>query len=179
MQPPVLVTAPTARVVELSDMKAHLRVDYDDEDTLITALEAAAVAHFDGWRGIMGRAIMPQTWSQEFSGWGRHKLLLPDASSVSAVGILDGVESPITETDIYVSTTMGGQFVTVSGGDADAVRITYEAALPAEQLPAVQMAVKLLVGHWYENREAATETALSAAPMAVQALIAPLRLVTV
>jgi len=173
MQPPVLVTAPSARVVALADLKLHLRVDHDDEDTLIEALEAAAVAHFDGWRGIMGRAIMPQTWAQDFDGWGTYKLFLPDASNVSAVGTLDGVDTE-AET-ITVKPTLGGTFVEVSGGDVDTVRITYDCALPVEQLPAVQAAVKLLVGHWYENREAATEKALSAAPMAVQSIIGALR----
>lgn len=173
MTPPVLVTAPSARVVSLPDMKLHLRIDHDDEDSMIDALEAAAVAYLDGWRGVMGRAIMPQTWSQEFDEWGTHKLLLPDASNVSAVGILDGVEAPADS--ITIKANLGGTFVEVKGGAVDTVRITYECALPVEQLPAVQMAVKMLAAHWYENREAATERALSAAPMAVQSIIGSLR----
>jgi len=173
MNPPVLVTAPTERVVSLLDLKLHLRVDHDDDDTLIDSLEAASVAHFDGWRGVLGRAIMPQTWSQEFDGWGCHKLLMPDASDVTAVGILDGVETAAT--DVLVSNRIGGVYVDVDGDDVDSVLITYQCGLPVEQLPAVQMAVKMLAAHWYENREAATEKALSYAPMAVQSIVAQLR----
>lgn len=52
-------------------------------------------------------------------------------------------------------------------------------ALPADALPAVKMAIKLLVGHWYENREAASEVRIEDAPLAFGALIAPLRWVGV
>lgn len=173
MYPPVLVTAPTSVVVELDDLKGHLRVEHDDEDALIAALEAAAVAHFDGWRGVLGRAVMPQTWSQQLDSWGCHRLAFPDAEVTAVVGILDGVETAATEFSTEVMS--GGVYVTAQGDTADRIKVTFTASLPAEQLPAVQMAVKLLVGHWYENREAATEKALSAAPMAVQALVAPLR----
>lgn len=47
-------------------------------------------------------------------------------------------------------------------------------AMPAEKLPSVQAAVKLMVGHWYRNREATGE-GLSEQPMAVRALLEPLR----
>ena len=43
-----------------------------------------------------------------------------------------------------------------------------------EKLPSVQAAAKLLVGHWYQNREAVGER-LEAQPMAVRALLEPLR----
>lgn len=67
MAAPVLVTPPADPVVSLSDLKDHLRVDADDENDLIEALEQAAVAHLDGWHGILGRAIMAQVWSQSFA----------------------------------------------------------------------------------------------------------------
>lgn len=173
MRAPVLVAGPSEPLVSLDDLKAHLRVGFDDEDTLITALGAAAVAHFDGWHGILGRAIMPQTWSQEFDGWGVHKLAFPDVSTVTVVGVLDGSETPASS--VEVTTNVDGVCVEADGGEVDTVRIEYVTGLPEAQRAAVKMAVKLLVGHWYENREAASEKALSAAPMAVNALVSPLK----
>lgn len=49
------------------------------------------------------------------------------------------------------------------------------AAVPEPAVPAVnetqRQAVRLLLGHWYANREAATPGALTEAPMAVRLLV--------
>ncbi len=150
MAGPVLVTPPANPVVNLSDLKDHLRVDADDENDLIEALEQAAVAHLDGWHGILGRAVMAQVWSQSFAAGETVRLALPDAEIRSH------------------ETQANGRVV-----------VTFDTALPAAQLPVVQMAVKLLVGHWYEHREAASDVKLHAMPKAVDALLAPLRWVSV
>lgn len=79
----IRVTAPTAQVVTLHDMKDHLRVAHDDEDLLIQSLTDAAVSWLDGWDGVLGRCIMPQTWrispADLVAGF-----RLPDASEVVA-----------------------------------------------------------------------------------------------
>ena len=54
-----LVTPASALAVTLAEAKAHLRVDGTDEDSLITALIAAATETAEQ---ITGRAIMLQTW---------------------------------------------------------------------------------------------------------------------
>jgi len=66
MYRPVLVTAPTAMPVSLTEAKAHLRVTSSDEDALITALIASATAYLDGWTGILGRCLMQQIWRQHY-----------------------------------------------------------------------------------------------------------------
>lgn len=136
----IRVTPPTAPVVSLHDMKEHLRVLHEDEDMLIQSLTDAAVSWLDGWDGVLGRCIMPQTWrispSDLTAGF-----RLPDASDV------------VAEPD-------GSLIVTC--------------AMTPEKLPSVQQAVKLLVGHWYQNREAVGER-MEAQPMAVRALLEPLR----
>ena len=136
----IRVTPPTVPVVTLQDMKEHLRVLHDDEDMLIQSLTDAAVSWMDGWDGVLGRCIMPQTWrispADLVAGF-----RLPDASDVVA--------------------------------DPDG-SLTVTCAMPLEKLPSVQQAVKLLVGHWYRNREAVGEK-LEAQPLAVRALLEPLR----
>lgn len=136
----IRVTPPTAQVVTLQDMKEHLRVLHDDEDMLIQSLTDAAVSWMDGWDGVLGRCIMPQTWrispADLVAGF-----RLPDANDV--VAEIDG-------------------------------SLTVTCAMPVEKLPSVQAAVKLLVGHWHQNREAVGER-LEVQPMAVRALLEPLR----
>lgn len=48
-------------------------------------------------------------------------------------------------------------------------------AMPAEKLASVQMAVKMIVAQWFANREAALDKPLEVQPMAVRALLEPLR----
>lgn len=157
---PTLVTGPTAHVVDLPDLEAHLRVDVSDEALLIETLERAAVGHLDGWRGVLGRAIMPQTWRVTVGCAGCHTLPMPDV----------------------IAATMGGEALALSFSGAGcsvmtdaAGDIVFTCAMPPEQLASVQVAVKLLVGHWYQNREAASERALVGAPMAVDMLVNALR----
>jgi uncharacterized phiE125 gp8 family phage protein len=66
MLKPVQVVAPLVEPISLEQARAHLRIDRYDEDALIASLIAAATAHLDGWSGILGRALINQTWSQKF-----------------------------------------------------------------------------------------------------------------
>ena len=170
---PILITPATADVVSLDDMKAHLRVDHSDEDALIASLTAAAVAHLDGYSGILGRAIMPQTWAQEWTCAGPYRLALPDVDADSLAVTVDGV----TVTGFDTVLTPLGLVVTVATS-GDLTRIEYDCAMPDHLLPAVQVAIKLLVGHWYATRET-VGLSMEALPLAFDALIAPLRRVRI
>lgn len=57
-----LVTPPVDTPLILDDVKAHLRVLSTDEDTLIQALMDTAFDMLDGRDGILGRALITQTW---------------------------------------------------------------------------------------------------------------------
>jgi uncharacterized phiE125 gp8 family phage protein len=57
-----LVTAPANNPLTLDQAKAHLRVDFTDDDLLIAALVDAAVQYCDGPKGFLGRALARQTW---------------------------------------------------------------------------------------------------------------------
>lgn len=160
MPVPVRVTPPSGPVVSLADLRAHLRVDGTDENTLIEAYEKAAVAHLDGYRGILGRCILSQKWTVTYEQAGTFRLPFPDVSAVE----VDAGTATLAQDCL-------GSLVTIT----DPCTVTMTAALPADALEAVKMAIKLLVGHWFENREAASEAKIEDAPLAFNALIAPLR----
>jgi len=63
---PVRVTAPANLPISVDDVKSALRVDGDDKDGEIERLIKAAVDHYEGWSGVLGIAIVEQTWRQEF-----------------------------------------------------------------------------------------------------------------
>jgi uncharacterized phiE125 gp8 family phage protein len=172
---PVRITPPALPVVDLNDLKAHLRVMHSDEDALIHSMQNAAVAHLDGYHGILGRCIMPQTWRETFTGWGDLRLALPDVTEATVTYLdAEGDEQPADEAELRHDAL--GSYVTASGPQTDRVTVTYDCAIPESALPAVQAAVKLLVGHWYENREGVVMgSAPASIPLAFDALLSPVR----
>jgi len=141
-------------------MRSQLRIDHDDEDALIQSYIDAAVAHFDGYRGVLGRAIMPQTWAVDLPAGGDYRLPLPDVTGATAsTGTVSLCHDAL------------GAVVTVS----EACTVTFACALPEELLPAVKQAAIMLAAHWYENREAVSQDQMTAVPMAVDMLIGAAR----
>lgn len=160
---PTLVTAPTAEIVTLADMKAHLRVTHSVEDDLIEALTAAAVAYLDGWTGILGRCIAEQQWRVTLDDAGTYTLPMPDVSEAEAA-YEAGAEA------LTVTATGSGPQIEVT----EACDVTFTCAMSAPMTALVAQAVKLLVGHWYQNREAAGP-AMAETPMAVDMIVSAIR----
>lgn len=190
---PVQIAAPAEAPVSLAEAKAHLNVDHDEDDTLITSLVGAAVAHLDGHAGVLGRCLVNQQWRQDYRDWEwRHRLPFPDVSSVvvkyqdaeNAEQTVDGALYEIIE-DARGALVVFRDVFTKPGLYDDMVApvsITLTAGFgDAEDVPqALKQAILLLVGHWYANREAVNVGNITTElPMAVEALVAPYRRVSV
>jgi hypothetical protein len=173
---PVLVTLPSGQLVEVADLRLHMRVDHGEDDTVIASLFAAAVGYLDGYGGILGRAIQPQTWAQQWNCAGPYLLALPDVDTGALVVTADG--AAVASGDVTTELTAAGLVVTVAGSPALPVRIEYECAMPADKLAVAKVAAMLLAAHWYANREAVGQP-MEELPMTVAALIAPLRRVKI
>lgn len=181
----VLLTPPTEHVVSLVDAKAHLRVDHDEDDALISALIAAAERHLDGRDGILGGALVTQTWRLDTTApdCGAIRIELPPVSSISSVTYLSSGVETTWPADQYRLEYDGPNAIvrSVWGWPAadkqgDAWRVTFTAGTAVADVPApLKIAVLLLVALWYANREPVTEGAMSEMPFAVTALVAPYR----
>lgn len=189
---PVRTVAPELTPVSLIEAKAHLRVDFDDDDALIAALVDAATAHLDGHTGILGRALVDQTWRQDFYDWpGDRVLRLPLApvSSVASVKYFNAsnVETTVTASGNYaLFEDASGPYIKFTSDFAapdlyderdDRIRVTFVAGYgdPAEVPAAIRAALLLIVGDLYKNRDAG-----AVAPNAtVSALLQPYRRVWV
>ncbi|TIO39548.1 MAG: hypothetical protein E5X96_00025 [Mesorhizobium sp.] len=192
MLAPVRTVDPAASPVSLADMKLHLHVDGTDEDTLIQAYIDAATAYLDGYAGITGRALMTQSWRQDFDGFS-HCLRLPvgPVASVSGVTYYDGSNMQQTlATSVYDKFTDAlGTYVGLKPDQSwpssytrpDAVSVTFIAGTDASAVPApLKVAIMLLAANWYENRESVSLGSIPAEiPMGVSALVAPYRRVGV
>ena len=75
--PSILVTAPTAEPIALSDAKKHLRVDFSDDDSLILGLITAARQEAEQ---ICRRAFVTQSWRISFDAFPRPAMNVASAN---------------------------------------------------------------------------------------------------
>jgi uncharacterized phiE125 gp8 family phage protein len=170
---PTLITPAASPLVDLADLKAHLRVLHDDDDALITALELAAVAYLDGWGGILGRAIKSQVWEVQFYSWGELRLPMPDVTAyVIAATDDDGAEVVPDSSELFVDDL--GPYLVASGPSVAKVAVQFTCGLSETRLSVVVLMVKMLVASWYSGREGGND-APGWMPKAVALLAADLR----
>ena len=162
---PYLVTAPAALPVTLSEMKAHLRVVHADDDADIAAKQAGAVAMLDGWGGLLGRCIMPQTWAIDVTGPGPHLLPFPDASDATAAADGDPLDVTITREGL-------GLCAEVAAAPDQAVTITATYGLPDPRISAAETLIKLMVQREFDVMAGPDYDAIT---RSIQALIGALR----
>lgn len=204
MHAPVLVTPPDLLPVSLDEAKLHLRVDSDEEDDLIDGFIEAATAYLDGWTGILGRCLVEQEWRQDFDGFGRELYLpLGTVNSITTVTWRNaaGQVATVPGANYDLRTDAAGRSVVRFDAAYDfprdlhesrAVAITYKAGWPTipaipedgetPEMPAqptvpapIKVAILLMVGHAYKNREAVTSGSSAPLPLGFDALVAPYR----
>lgn len=186
--PVVVISPPDEPVVSLEDAKAHLRVDFEDDDDYISGLVAAAIGILDGPAGWLGRAIVTQTLELRSDGFGVGDICLPFPPIVDVVSVgyvdTDGSEQMVPEADYRLvgqpnmprlELVYGAQWPAVRW-QSESVRVQYDAGYgAAEDVPApIKQAILLMIGHWYANREAVAigQTAIEI-PLAARALLFP------
>lgn len=192
-----LVTPPSYLVVSVADQKAHLRIDTSAEDALIQSLIEAATAACEH---ETRRQFLTATWklvldcfpggesirSTYRGGWhpghcGAIVLQRPPLQGITQIEYVDPSGTTVElATSVYQAVTDSYLEFVVPKPDQswpsardvpNAVTVTYTCGYSPSLLPkqAVE-AVKLLVGHWFENREA-TGSGMIELPMAVKWLL--------
>lgn len=194
----VSVTPPAATPISVAEAKLHLRVDHDADDGLIDALVQAAAGHIDGRDGWLGRCLMPQTWDLVLEKFPTGGIRIPLAPllEIESVKYIDdaGVTQTVAPEGYRVDDANVPGWVVpvatgwpVAGDTINAVRVRFRAGYEGQEtdsppgpngVPApIKAALKLLVGHWYANREAVNVgNIVSDLPWAVSALLTPYRL---
>jgi uncharacterized phiE125 gp8 family phage protein len=164
----VLTTAPESPVVTLGEAKKQLRVvdGFTDDDDYIEGLVSAATNYLDGREGILGRAVVTQTWTGTID-WrfpDQIEVPLPPLQSVSSVKYIDtaGDQQTLASTEYQViSNKEPGLIVPAFGkcwpsvrNQRQAVEVVFVAGYGApEAVPErIKQAVLFLVSHWYISR---------------------------
>lgn len=180
-----LVEAPTAAGVSLDDAKAHLNVDFPDDDTLIAAYVEAAI----GSLAHLNRALRPCVYALDRKCFADPILLpQPPLVAVESIYYLDtsGAEQPLVTSVYEVKTDALGQgLVRLKDGQSwpalrdrpDAVTITFQAGY--ETLPGpLRAAVLLIVGALYDQRAEIATSQVFSLPFGVDALVSTFRIWT-
>lgn len=176
--------------VTLDQMKTYLRVDGTDEDSLITGLMWAAVSYCqDIANTTFVKTTIACTYS-DFPANGVDALGTPSGSPVPSGTALDitytdegGVEQTLSLSGGDVVVAKYGQNIvvipTASSWPTDydrsgprQIELSYDVAAdtanPGRQIP---VAMQMLVGHWYNTRDAVCDGNPKEIPMGVNALL--------
>lgn len=182
------VTAPTAQPVTLAEAKLHLRVDFDDDDDLISSLIVAATQRFDGRDGV-GFWLMPQVWRLSLDAFPPWQIDLPGLPVRSIVSITyvdgDGTTQTLAAENYRFDAERYPVRVTPAYGLAwplaraidGAVKVTFNAGhADAASIPdRIKAGIKLTLGHWYRNRESVAAGKMAELPEAVAAIVSAYR----
>jgi uncharacterized phiE125 gp8 family phage protein len=183
----VLVVTPPDPIVTWEEARQALRIDEDDDQQeYVEGLIAAAQAWIDGPNGWVGACLAPQTLEARLPGFTGSPIKLPYGPVGSIVDVrymdADGVEQIVPPTSygwtedglLYLS---AGSSWPVTKQDPGAVRILYEAGTLSEaDSTVVKQVIKLLVAHWFINREAVNVgNIVNSMPFAVDALLSTFR----
>lgn len=194
----VTPSAPEPLLVSLAAARLQARVDGTSEDELLTVYLGAARGKVEQF---VGRALFRQAWQEAFdrfpSAGGALTLSRPpiatDVAPVVKYYDTAGVQQTWSSTNYILTAPQGptARRATISPAlgkcypqtqcRPDAVTVDFECGEKSSEanLPAVYpMAMLLLVGHWYGNREAVIESGFGELPLGVRSLLEPYKLVT-
>jgi uncharacterized phiE125 gp8 family phage protein len=187
----VVIERPTEPVISLVQAKLHLGEDTDDRNEQIDLLIDAAQEWLSGPGGWLGRSLTLQTLELQADGFCRGPIHLPYPPIASVVSVKyddsDGVEQTLAP-EAYRTILRPDGRLSVSHlydaawpdarRDTGTVRVRYTAGYAsAAQVPApIRQAVLLLVGHWFDNGEAASGSAMVSLPYGVEHLLSPYRI---
>lgn len=178
-----MTIATTEGAVSLIDVKAHLRVDHDYEDDLITIYRDAAIDYLSK---LMGRNIVLAEQVDHFTyrdlrTSSRVYFRKGDAAN-PVIEMFDGTNYTVVDASAYRVEELvnNPHFVLHQSpswwyGEGNSVRVTYDAGI--DVLPAgVKAAILLLTATLYEHREdTIVNMTATKMPVNIEYLIAPYR----
>lgn len=180
-----VVTAPASEPISTADAKTHLRVDASDDDSYIDALVSAARSFVEQYTH---RALITQTLKLTLDRfpWGNRYIQLPRAPAQSVTSIqyidCDGVLQTWDSSNYSVDIKRQpgrlypnyNQCYPSTRNIEEAVQITYVAGygnsgtdIPTDLIHAM----KLIIGQFYEIREASCPMTLNELPFGARALL--------
>jgi uncharacterized phiE125 gp8 family phage protein len=176
-------TTPPSPIVTVAELKSHLRVDFDDDDDLMSDLVVSAQAYVEGPEGI-GLVLAPSTWRLNLDGFPADQVIAIPLGPVTAVsgisyvdpaGATQALDLANVRVDLDARPARITPALTKSWPDAaavtGAVKVTFTAGPPSPD-PALKRAVLMLAAHWYANPSATAPGQVPEIPLGVAAILA-------
>jgi uncharacterized phiE125 gp8 family phage protein len=176
-----IVTEPTVEPLTVEEVKLHLRLDYDNEDSWVASQITTARQLVEDWTG---RQMCTATRKVILDGF-QCEIELPRAPTIAVTGITyvdtEGATQTLS-TSVYTvdaDSEPGRVYLAYNQSwpsvrtQQKAVEVTYTCGYggPCDVPRGLKMAMMLLIGGWYENRESVSVVELKSVPMAVQSLV--------
>lgn len=163
----------------LADAKTHLRVVHDADDAYIASLIDRAADYIEGYYGS-SLALGTQTYQLHLDGF-PSVITVPiwPVQSISSITYrdADGNEQTLTDFDADTKgnpvtiTPLPGAVFPQTDGTFNSVTVEFVAGfqfMPRD----LEQALLLLIGHWYENREAVNVgSSINEYPLAFDAIL--------
>lgn len=178
-----VTTPPAEEPISLTEAKLHLKVELEEDDDLITTLIVAARGKAES---LTRRSLVTQTRKLYLDAWpskGTIKIPWPPLQSISSVSYYasSGSLTTLASSSYHTSVGDGGRVVLADGqawpdlqvARPDAVIVEYVAGYgDADDIPAaIKAGMKLLIGHWYKQREdAISGTIINTIPSGAKSL---------
>ena len=176
-------------ILPIDACKAHLRVTHDSENELIQALRDAAIEFVERYCGVRLGPVTGLTWRAESlprCTSDSISLAVRPVTAITSIAWQDGdgtdVIGDVADYRVGASgelrPVIGGSWPSGVGGE---VVVTFDAGFAeGEAPPSLLQAVRLMLGHLYMNREAATAGgAVGEVPLGVTSLCMPFRRVMI
>ena len=166
-----------ATVISTNDLKNHLRVTSSDEDSLVNSYRTAACQFVENYCNTRLTSQSVYFYAQAFGAIGEFQ--------ISPVISVSAVEYKTSKTGSYITLDSANyyvekaripaliKFMTAPSTDGDAlapIRVTATCGYATTPEPLVH-AVRLLVGHYFENRQAAEVGNIKEIPLGIKSLL--------
>lgn len=178
--------ASEASIVSTADLKTFLRVDHSDEDTLIESLRSAAIEYVQNYCNLQLGDVTAVMYMDDFRGtW---EIPVGPVQSVTSITYNNTPSTTLTlSTNNYYTdlkrkpariTTISPPSVHPDTSNGVQINLTL-GYLEAEVPDGLIHAIKLLVAHYYENRNIVViGTIPSEVPNLIHSLLNPYRVIS-
>lgn len=187
--PAYLLTAPAVEPLSVADAKNFLRVEHGDDDAIIAGLIAAARNHVEA---LTRCGLITQTWRLVLDRWPDNGRVMPRLNplrSLVAVRIYNeaGAASTIDVAGFVIDRAAGviaapGWSLPVPGRSIAGIELDIEIGFgdaATDVPPTLLQAIRMLAGHWYENRGLiAIGQSVAMMPASVNAMISSHRVLS-
>ena len=184
----MLLTGPASEPLSVSDAKAFLRVEHDDDDAIIAALISSARHHVEALTRL---GLITQTWRVILDRWpeeGRVRPKLGPLGALLSVQVYNEAgEATALDVGRFTLDRAAGVIAApawslpLPGRPQAGIELDMEIGFgAADKVPQVLLqAIRMLVAHWYENRGlVAIGASVAMLPPSVNAMISSQRVLS-